>query len=92
LRATRDARYGDSMERMMYNTVLGAMPLQENGDNFYYADYNFDGEAGVQGSSLGVLFRHAAAGGGGLPDQHRISAGPQAVYVNLYVPSTLQVE
>src|ERR1700723_557468 len=43
LRATRDARYGDSMERMMYNTVLGAKPLEVNGDNFYYADYNFDG-------------------------------------------------
>ena len=28
LRVTRDARYGDSMERMMYNTVLGAMPLR----------------------------------------------------------------
>ena len=24
LRVTRDSRYGDSMERMMYNTVLGA--------------------------------------------------------------------
>ena len=44
LRVTRDARYGDSMERMMYNTVLGALPLQENGKNFYYSDYNFDGQ------------------------------------------------
>ena len=44
LRVTRDARYDDSMERMMYNTVLGAMPLQENGENFYYCDYNFNGK------------------------------------------------
>ena len=43
LRVTRDARYGDSMERMMYNTVLGAKPLEENGEAFYYSDYNFDG-------------------------------------------------
>src|SRR5271163_3316136 len=42
LRVTRDARYGDSMERMMYNTVLGAKPMQDNGETFYYADYNFD--------------------------------------------------
>ena len=54
----------------MYNTVLGALPLQENGKNFYYSDYNFDARACVQGSSLGVLLGHAAAGGGGLPDQY----------------------
>lgn len=24
----------------MFNTVLGAKPLQENGKNFYYSDYN----------------------------------------------------
>lgn len=28
LRVTRDGRYGDSMERVMYNTVLGALPLK----------------------------------------------------------------
>ena len=38
LRVTRDARHGDSMERIMYNTVLGAKPLQDNGEAFYYAD------------------------------------------------------
>ena len=31
LRVTRDPRYGDSMERMMYNTILGALPLQRDG-------------------------------------------------------------
>jgi uncharacterized protein len=41
LRATRDPRYGDSMERVMYNTVLGARPMQSDGRAFYYADYNF---------------------------------------------------
>ena len=43
LRVTRDSRYGDSMERVMYNTVLGAKPLQADGRAFYYADYNFKG-------------------------------------------------
>ncbi|MGO9405200.1 MAG: beta-L-arabinofuranosidase domain-containing protein, partial [Terriglobales bacterium] len=43
LRATRDSRYGDSMERVMYNTVLGAKPLQVDGRTFYYSDYNFKG-------------------------------------------------
>ncbi len=89
LRATRDARYGDSMERMMYNTVLGAKPLQENGENFYYSDYNFNGKR---------VYKEArwACCSGTLPQvaaDYRINIyfrGPQAVYVNLYVPSTLR--
>ena len=89
LRVTRDAHYGDSMERMMYNTVLGAMPLQENGENFYYADYNFNGKR---------VYKEArwACCSGTLPQvaaDYRINVylrGPQAVYVNLYVPSTLR--
>ncbi len=39
LRITRDARYGDSMERVLYNTVLGALTLQPDGRAFYYSDY-----------------------------------------------------
>jgi uncharacterized protein len=89
LRVTRDARYGDSMERMMYNTVLGALPLQENGRNFYYSDYNFDGQRVYKEA-------HWACCSGTLPQvaaDYRINIylrGPQAVYVNLYVPSTLR--
>ncbi len=40
LRVTRDSRYGDSMERILYNTILGAKPLKEDGSSFYYSDYN----------------------------------------------------
>ena len=89
LRVTRDARYGDSMERMMYNTVLGSKPLQENGDAFYYSDYNFDGKR----------VYHAARWpccAGTLPQvatDYRINTylrGPRSVYVNLYLPSTLR--
>ena len=40
LRVTRDSRYGDSMERVLYNTILGAKPLQEDGSSYYYSDYN----------------------------------------------------
>jgi uncharacterized protein len=89
LRVTHDAGYGDSMERTMYNTVLGAKPLQENGKNFYYADYNFDAKR---------VYKEArwACCSGTLPQvaaDYRINAyfrGPRAVYVNLYVPSTLR--
>ncbi len=44
LRVTRDGRYGDSMERVMLNTVRGALPLQPDGRSFYYADYNVNGK------------------------------------------------
>ena len=89
LRVTRDARYGDSMERMMYNTVLGAKPLQENGETFYYSDYNFNGKHVYKEARWpccsGTLPQVAA--------DYRINTyfrGPQAVYVNLYLPSTVQ--
>ncbi|MBV8553208.1 MAG: glycoside hydrolase family 127 protein [Acidobacteriaceae bacterium] len=89
LRVTRDARYGDSMERMMYNTVLGVKPLQDNGDTFYYSDYNFDAKR---------VYKQARwpCCSGTLPQvatDYRINTyfhGPRAVYVNLYLPSTLR--
>ncbi len=89
LRVTRDAHYGDSMERVMYNTVLGAKPLQENGETFYYADYNYDAKRVYK------EFRWPCCSGT-LPQvatDYRINMyfrAPQAVYVNLYVPSTLR--
>ncbi|HZB88359.1 MAG TPA: beta-L-arabinofuranosidase domain-containing protein [Terracidiphilus sp.] len=89
LRVTGDSRYGDSMERMMYNTVLGAKPLQNNGQAFYYADYNFDGERVYKSARWpccsGTLPQVAA--------DYRIQAyfhDDRDVFVNLYIPSTLR--
>ena len=89
LRVTRDAQYGDSMERMMYNTVLGARPLEENGHAFYYSDYNLDGRRVYHRDRWpccsGTLPQVAA--------DYRINIyfrAPSAVYVNLYLPSTLR--
>ncbi len=42
LRVTRDSRYGDSMERVLYNTIAGAKPILPDGTSFYYSDYNSD--------------------------------------------------
>ena len=42
-RATKDSRYGDSMERVFYNCILGARPIEKDGHGFYYSDYNNDG-------------------------------------------------
>lgn len=89
LRATRESRYGDSMERMMYNTVLGAKPLLADGSTFYYSDYNFHG---------GKFYKHDhwPCCSGTLPQvaaDYRINAyfsDADGLYVNLYIPSTLR--
>jgi DUF1680 family protein len=89
LRATGESRYGDSMERMMYNTILGAKPLQADGRTFYYSDYNFNGRKVYSDHRWpccsGTLPQVAA--------DYRINAyfrDPSGVYVNLYIPSTLR--
>jgi uncharacterized protein len=91
LRVSRDSRYGDSMERVMYNTVLGAKPLQSDGHSFYYSDYNFDGHK--------VYSNHRwPCCSGTLPQvatDYGISTyfrDAQGVFINLYIPSTLRWE
>jgi DUF1680 family protein len=42
LRATGDSTYGDSMEQVLHNTILGASPIQPDGTTFYYSDYSTD--------------------------------------------------
>jgi hypothetical protein len=89
LRATRDSRYGDSMERVMYNTVLGARSLQPDGRAFYYSDYNFNGRRvyseHIWPCCSGTLPQIAA--------DYRIGCyfrDGRDIYVNLYLPSTLR--
>src|ERR1019366_3771809 len=40
LAIARESRYGDSMERMLYNAALGIQPILEDGSTFYYSDYH----------------------------------------------------
>jgi uncharacterized protein len=40
LRFTGEARYADGLERVLYNTVLGAKDPQGDGYFFYYSDYH----------------------------------------------------
>ena len=90
LRVTRESRYGDSMERVMYNTVLGAKPLQADGRTFYYSDYNFKGHKFYRDN------QHWACCSGTLPQvaaDYRINTyfrDARGVCVNLYIPSTLR--
>jgi uncharacterized protein len=39
LRFTGEPRYGDGLERVLYNTILGSIEPTNDGDYFYYSDY-----------------------------------------------------
>ncbi|HTX06595.1 MAG TPA: beta-L-arabinofuranosidase domain-containing protein [Steroidobacteraceae bacterium] len=86
LRITRDGRYGDSMEQVFLNTVLGAKRLEHDGHAFYYSDYNFRGARTYFPDRWpccsGTLPQVAA-------DYHVLIyfRDPRGVYVNLYTPS-----
>ncbi len=39
MRFTGDGKYGDNMERVLYNGILAALPPMADGHSFYYSDY-----------------------------------------------------
>jgi len=89
VRVSKDSKYGDSMERMLYNTILGAWPIQADGTSFYYSDYATTGKKvwyGQKWPCCSGTFPQLAA------DYHvstyfRSSDG---VYVNLFTPSRVK--
>ncbi|HXI79158.1 MAG TPA: beta-L-arabinofuranosidase domain-containing protein [Steroidobacteraceae bacterium] len=88
LRITRDSRYGDSMERVLYNCALGAKPIQPDGRAFYYSDYTCSASKTFHPDRWpccsGTLPMLAA--------DYGISAcftDPNGIYVNLYVPGRI---
>ncbi len=88
LRLTKDAHYGDSMERVLYNTILGAWPIQADGTSFYYSDYATTGKKGWHRDKwpcCSGTFPQLAA------DYHistYLRSG-DGVYVNLFTPSAV---
>jgi DUF1680 family protein len=97
---TKDARYGDSMERVLYNTILGALPVRDDGSSFYYSDYHHSAVKTYRREIPDAVYRwdHDARWpccSGTLPQvvaDYTISAyfrSSDGVYVNLYVPSRL---
>lgn len=87
LRITRDSRYGDSMERVLYNTIAGATPILADGTTFYYADYNDNRATKVHYKDkwpcCSGTFPQLTADYG-ISSYYRSQNG---VYVNLFIPS-----
>ncbi len=89
LSATGDSRYGDSMESVLYNTILGAKPLKEDGSSFYYSDYNMQAHKSYHPDKwpcCSGTFPQITADYGISSYFH----DADGIYVNLYVPSRLR--
>ena len=77
------------MERVLYNTVLGAWPVQADGTSFYYSDYAATGQKvwyKDKWPCCSGTFPQLAA------DYHLsvYLRGEDGVYVNLFTPSTVK--
>jgi DUF1680 family protein len=86
MRVTGDSTYGDSMETVLYNTILGARPIRPDGISFYYSDYNMDAtkvDYDQKWPCCSGTFPQLTADYG-ISSYFR---NPTGIYVNLYVPS-----
>jgi DUF1680 family protein len=86
MRVSGESTYGDSMEAILYNTILGARPIRSDGVSFYYSDYNMDAKK----SDYEQKWPCCSGTFPQLTADYGISSylrSPKGVYVNLYVPS-----
>ena len=88
-RVTKESRYGDSMEKVFYNCILGAKPIKQGGWGFYYSDYSNDGSKFYHPQTW-----HCCTGTfAQVSADYGVSAyfhDGDGVYVNLFVPSRLK--
>jgi DUF1680 family protein len=84
---TAEARYGDWIERLLYNGVGGGLPISTPGRNFYYSDYRVGGGMKVYNWDTytccsGTYIQNVA-------EYHNLVyfRDANAIYVNLFLPS-----
>ena len=84
---TGEARFGDWMEKMLYNGIGSALPMWGNGKTFYYSDYRLGGASKKYYNATwpccsGTYIQVVA-------DYHNIIyfKDVEGLFVNLYVPS-----
>lgn len=86
MQLTGDSRWGDGMERLLYNAALGILPLKPDGTAFYYADYN------DRGTKTYYYQKCPCCSGtiGQLTADYGVNAylrDARGLFVNLYLPS-----
>jgi hypothetical protein len=84
---TGEARYGDWIERILYNGIGAALPVTAEGKNFYYSDYRVDGGLKVYNWEAWTCCSGTYIQA--VTDYHNIIYFKDAssLYVNLFVPS-----
>jgi DUF1680 family protein len=88
MKFTGEAKYGDWIEKLLYNAMAATLPMAPNGQTFYYSDYRLGG-----GRKIYHLDGTWPCCSGTLPqvlaDYHNIIyfKDPASLYVNLFVPS-----
>jgi len=89
MRFTGEAKYGDWIERLLYNGVGAGLPLQGNGRNFYYADYRVGG--GMKAFNWDTFTCCSGTYIQNTADYHNLIyfTDPAGLYVNLYLPSEI---
>ncbi len=92
LQVTRDGHYGDVMERVIFNSMFGALPLQPDGHTFYYADVNEDARrvySNHRWPCCAGTYTQVAADYG--INSYLLDPEPDGgLWVNLYLPSTIR--
>jgi uncharacterized protein len=87
---TGKARYGDWIEKLVYNGIGAALPMAAHGQTFYYSDYRLGG-----GRKIYHLDGDWPCCSGTYPqvvaDYHNVIyfKDRNSLYVNLFVPSTV---
>ena len=92
LQLTRDARFGDAMERILFNSFFTALPLQPDGRTFYYADLNQTARrvySAHRWPCCAGTYPQVAADFG--INTYLLDPEPNpGLWINLYLPSTIR--
>jgi DUF1680 family protein len=90
-RFTGESRYGDALERALFNTILGALDPDDDGGYFYYSDYQAGAVKGYYKRKwpccAGTLLQSVAD-----YPLNLYFHDAQGVFVNLYAGSELRWE
>ncbi|MGA2327700.1 MAG: beta-L-arabinofuranosidase domain-containing protein [Bryobacteraceae bacterium] len=87
IRFTGEAKYGDWIEKLLYNGIGAALQLKPDGANFYYSDYTLGG--GRKGYHPQKWTCCSGTYPEAIADYHDLIyfKDPGALYVNLFVSS-----